>query len=68
MLTRLFVRAESSFRSVAARRRGAGFLEYALVALISVIIFGLILTLFKSQISSLFTSISQKINGTSSAG
>jgi Flp pilus assembly pilin Flp len=46
-------------------RRGAGLLEYALVALISVMVFGLIWVLFNNQISSLVERIQTAITGTS---
>jgi hypothetical protein len=46
-------------------RRGAGLLEYALVALISVMVFGLIWALFNNQISSLVERIQTAITGTS---
>jgi|MesohylFT_1024984.scaffolds.fasta_scaffold09723_3 hypothetical protein len=46
-------------------RRAAGLLEYALVALISVMVFGLIWALFNSQISELVNRIQTAITGTS---
>jgi predicted PurR-regulated permease PerM len=46
-------------------RRGAGLLEYALVALISVMVFGLIWALFNDQISTLIDNIQTGILDTS---
>lgn len=64
MLTRLYVRAENRAREVLVRRRGAGFLEYALVALISVALFALLLTLFRTQLRNILTRLGDSINGT----
>jgi Flp pilus assembly pilin Flp len=51
---------------VASRRRGAGMLEYALVALISIAVFGVLVTQFSDILSKLAKSIGDKL--TSIAG
>jgi Flp pilus assembly pilin Flp len=63
MLTRLYVKSENRLRGLRARR-GAGFLEYALVALISVALFTLLLTLFRDQLSGIMKRLGDSINGT----
>lgn len=46
---------------VAARRRGAGMLEYALVALISIAVFGVLVTQFSDILGKLATNIGEKL-------
>jgi hypothetical protein len=46
---------------VISRRRGAGMLEYALVALISIAVFGLLLTQFSNILEDLAKSIGDKL-------
>lgn len=48
---------------VISRRRGAGMLEYALVALISIAVFGLLLTQFSDILSKLAKNIGDKLGG-----
>jgi Flp pilus assembly pilin Flp len=48
---------------VMSRRRGAGMLEYALVALISIAVFGVLLTQFTDILSRLAGNIGDKLKG-----
>lgn len=48
-------------RRLAARRRGAGFFEYALLALIAVALMAIVYTQFKGAIEGLFTTINSDV-------
>lgn len=58
-LTGLYLKANDTAGAVARRidRRGAGFFEYALLALIAVALMVVVYNAFKTQINSLFTKI-----------
>lgn len=65
-MLRLWVTTQSSLAAVRTRladRKAAGMLEYALVALISVAVFGVILTFFPGFIETLFNNIKKAITG-----
>ncbi len=47
---------------VVSRRRGAGMLEYALVALISIAVFGLLVVQFSDILENLATAIGDKLD------
>ena len=51
------IRARESFRQITTARRGAGFFEYALIALIAVALMVVVYAGFKAQINALFTRI-----------
>lgn len=62
MITRLYVKtanAVAAARANAAARRGAGFLEYALLALIAIVILSIMREQFKTFITSLWRRIKE---------
>lgn len=63
MLTRMYIRTQTRAQQVLVRRRGAGFLEYALVALISVALFATLLALFRTQLEGIMTRLKNSIDG-----
>jgi len=56
------IRARESFRRITTDRRGAGFFEYALIALIAVALMVVVYAGFKSQINNLFTRIGGNVS------
>lgn len=66
-MLRLWVKAHTSLvpavRTHLADRKAAGMLEYALVALISVAVFGVILLFFPDFIQTLFDDLKKSITG-----
>lgn len=48
---------------VTNRRRAAGMLEYALVALISIAVFGILITQFEGILGNLAKNIGEKLKG-----
>ena len=51
------IRTREAIRRVTTDRRGAGFFEYALIALVAVALMVVVYTGFKGQINNLFTRI-----------
>jgi Flp pilus assembly pilin Flp len=56
------IRAREAFRLVTTDRRGAGFFEYALIALIAVALMVVVYAGFKTQINNLFTKIGGNVS------